>query len=122
MSKSKLNFKLKWTSSDPSTAIMLTFAGYSLEPLLAGKLKVVFRKMGPSTFTPTVVYAYVSAPASAVVARFPVASWEKQPLATALRHAARGLVSEEYLRQYAHGYNDLLVITPGPIQDRKSVV
>lgn len=101
---------------------MLTFAGNSMEPLLAGQLDVVFRKMGPSMFTPSLVYAYVSAPSSAVVAKFSVISWERQPLKQALQQSVRGMLSEAYLRQYAQGYNELLVIRPGPIQVARTPV
>lgn len=116
MSKAKLNFKLKWTPDDPSTAIMLTFSGDAQEPLLEGKLEVLFRKMGPQSFKPTLVYAYVSAPASAIVAKFEVDSWEREPVDVAISLASKGLVSEDYLRSYSKGYSDLLVIKPGPIQ------
>lgn len=95
---------------------MLTFAGDRLEPLLAGKLSVVFRKMGPADFTPDTVYAYVSARASAIVAKFTVKSWERLPLDKALRLAAKGNVTEEYLRTYTTGYSDLIVIVAGPLQ------
>ncbi len=95
---------------------MLTFSGDAREPLLEGKLEVLFRKMGPQGFEPTLVYAYVSAPASAVVAKFEIDSWDREPVDVAIGLASKGLVSEDYLRSYSKGYTELLVIKPGPIQ------
>jgi len=119
MSSKKLHFKLKWSPTDPSNAIILSFAGENLDSIIAGRLSVVFRKMGPTAFTPDLVYAYVGSPTSAIVAKFQVESWNRQPLEIALRLAKQGHLTKEYLRSYANGQTDLIVITARSFQVAK---
>lgn len=122
MRSSNMQFALKWNASDPSTAIILTFDDRWRQPLSAGDISAVFRKRCPSFFIPTIIYAYFAKPSSAIAARFPVISWERQPLAEAVGCAGKGRISPEELRSYAKGYDDLLVITIGQVEAAQSPV
>jgi len=114
------NFTLKWNKDDPSNAIMLTFDVKWLEPLLAGNVSYVFRKMGPNRFVPDLIYAYFSQPISAVAAKCPVISWESLSIDEALALASQGSISTHELHSYAKDYKELIVIGIGKPQEAKT--
>jgi len=103
-------FKLKAGSRETGEGIILAFHSKWLVPLLDDDVGVVFRKMGPTWFSPKVVFAYLSAPISSIVARMSVTKYEFVPTETALACAERGKIEKEELRAYASGYSQLLLI------------
>ena len=107
--------KLKRTPTDTSDAIMLTFNAKWQGPLLAGEVEVVFRKQGPRGFVPTLMYPYVAAPISAIVARIPIISYASVSAERAIELANRGSIDKDELRDYANGLDSLLVIELGPV-------
>ena len=115
MSKSKLHFALKWTADDPSNAIILTFGGDWHQPLVSGDIDVVFRKMGPRHFEPDLLFAYVAAPISAIVARVAITRYERLSLRDAERLANRANLTPKELRSYAIGYDDVIVMELAPV-------
>ena len=100
---------------DESDAIIVTFHQQWRAPLLAGEIDVVFRKLGPRDFVPRLLYAYVSAPISAIIARAPIEAYHDLPLTEALRLSDRGAIEKEELRQYAAGWLRLIVMELGQI-------
>jgi predicted transcriptional regulator len=107
-------FKLKATEDDKSHSIILSFHSKWYDPLREGKCSLVFRKTGPKRFKPDRLYAYLSAPISAVVARIPVIGYEEMPLEQAVRLAAKGFISRQELLSYAGERPTLVVYTIGP--------
>jgi len=106
---------LKWSDDDPSNAIILTFASRWCEPMVKGKIKVVFRKAGPTRVTPELMYVYFSAPISAIVARLPIVSYEILPLAKAIMLTEDGQISREELVSYARDRQELVVMHVGQV-------
>ena len=111
------SFKLKATEQDASTAIIQTFHPKWNEPLIGNEVSIVFRKTGPRAFRPELMYAYVSGPISAIVARMSITSYDYLPLNDALSIADDGRISVADLRSYADQYSNLLVIGIGPVEE-----
>ena len=109
-------FKLKRTSTDPSDAIIVTFAGRWLDAIHNHEIVSVFRKMGPTDFTPRVVYLYVAAPTSAIVARSRLRDYAHMAVSDALKVCKSGRLSEAELRDYAGSYKELIVMRLGDIE------
>jgi predicted transcriptional regulator len=109
------HFTLKATSRNECEAIILSFHGKWLEPLLKQQVSVIFRKMGPTWFEPTTIYAYLSQPISAIVAKMPVLRYEFLPADEALALADKGKISKEELRAYTSDYSKLLTIKIGAV-------
>lgn len=108
-------FTLRPTAEDPGTAAMLAFNSKWLEPLVQGKVSVVFRKVGPS-FTPKLLYAYFSTPISAIAARLSVERYERLPVEAAVDLARDGLLTPAELRSYARKWSQLVVYRIGEVQ------
>lgn len=103
------------TIESPARPIILAFGNKWLDPLLNREISVIFRKMGPSP-GPTLLYAYVAAPTSAIVAKMPVIGYEQMPKEDALLLADEGRISKEELLAYAAKYTQLFVFRVGKIQ------
>lgn len=121
------NFTLKATEKDRSGAIILSFHAKWDVPLRERKISVVFRKDGPRRFNPDWLYAYLTAPVSAITAKMPVTSYRKMALDEAVKLAPEGLLTEEGLRAYASApysasYSELVVFRIGEIQAASSPV
>jgi predicted transcriptional regulator len=114
--------RLKRTPSDEADAIILTFNHRWEQMLTKGKIEVVFRKQGPSNFTPRLIYAYVSAPTSAIVCRMPVIAYSTMPVAKALEFADRGCIEVDELKSYAGASNSLIVMELGAILVARSPI
>lgn len=106
---------LKCRPDENCDAIVLAFNQKWNDPLLAGKIKVVFRKQGPHCFTPSLMYAYITAPISAIIARMPIISHTSMPTEKAILLATRGDIDVEELRHYAKDLDNLLVTEIGQI-------
>ena len=116
------DFKLRAASRDECESMILTFHGKWHLPLVKGEISVVFRKKGPTWFSPTHLYAYMSKPVKGIVARMPVAKYEFVPIESALEVASRGKIGKEELRAYAADYVNLLLIGIGPVAPAKSLI
>jgi predicted transcriptional regulator len=79
------------------------------------KVSVVFRKTGLRAFQPACLYAYLSAPTSAIVAKMSVTSYEYLDVEEAIQLAGKGQISIEELRAYATNYSKLLVYRIGKV-------
>ena len=101
---------LKRTASDTSDALILTFHHQWEQPLKRGAVHVVFRKQGPPGPPPKIIYAYISAPTSAIVCRIAVHKHENVSLNQAIRLADQGSITVEELKKYA-GNRASLVVT-----------
>ncbi len=108
-------FELKRSPEDESNAILLTFDSKWRAPLVTGNIRVVFRKMGPKAFVPDLMYAYVASPDSAIVARMPITSCTAMSLKDAVQLADEGCISPEELIQYAHTWQELIVMHVGAV-------
>ncbi len=106
---------LKRSPTDTSDAMMLTFNAKWQGPLLAGEVEVVFRKQGPRGFVPTLMYTYMAAPISAIVARIPISSYAYVATEKAIELADRGSIDSDELRDYAKGLGSLLVMELGRV-------
>ena len=113
----QMHFKLKWTSEDPSNAIILTFSGEWELPLRDGNISVVFRKTGPSGLVPRLMYPYVAQPASAIIGKMEILSYESMDIDAATRLCSEGSITEAKLREYAKDYGQLFVFHVGPFQN-----
>lgn len=103
------NFSLKSPDDASSEAIILSFDAKWLEALEAHSIDVVFRKMGPKTFTPKTLYAYLAMPISAIVARCPLSEVSTRDLEEAVTLVGRAGLSETELRAYAGTHSRLLI-------------
>jgi predicted transcriptional regulator len=103
-------FKLKATSDEDSIAIIQTFHSEWHDDLINKRISTVFRKLGPNRFTPTTMYAYVSSPISAIVARARIASFAYLDIEEAIAFCKQGRMREDDLRTYARGFPRLLVM------------
>ena len=115
-------FQLKRTPADAADAILQTFNHKWCDPLLAGRVHVVFRKQGPTNFTPTLMYVYASAPVSAIVARAPILSYEKLPTAEVMELTQRGAIAPEELESYCRLRDTLVVMGIGQVSAAKSPI
>ena len=113
---------LKMTSEeDNSGSVVFAFADKWKDPLVAGEVKVFFRKRGP-TKAPKYVYAYVSLPTSSIIGRARVLSLEKLSVGEALLLSEKGKISREELGGYARGSYELCVIRIGSFQQAKTPI
>ena len=103
-------FKLRSTEDDQSNAIVQTFSDKWRKPLIEGHVRVVFRKNGPRQFTPTMMYAYVAGPTSAIVAKMAITSYTTMSINEAVKLASSGAITEAELRDYAESYSQLVVM------------
>jgi predicted transcriptional regulator len=115
-------FELKRSPEDESNAILLTFDSRWRTSLVTGQVRVVFRKMGPKAFVPDLMYAYVASPDSAIVARMPITSYAAMPLKDAVQLADQGAISAEELIQYAHTWQELIVMHVGAVAVAKAPI
>jgi len=122
MGTGKLRFKLKRQPNDVSNAIILTFHGKWYLPLIQGDVTLVFRKYLPADFTPSLVYAYVCAPTSAIVARMDVLLYESLPAREVIELAEEGLHSRNELRSYAKDFSELQIMRFGATRVAKNVI
>jgi hypothetical protein len=113
--KAKNIFALKWAENDPSEAIILSFHSKWRLHLIQGAVSVVFRKMGPSHFSPKTIYAYFGSPIATLDARITVQQASRAPVDEAVNFAGQGLLTPDELRQYAELWSDLLVYQIGDI-------
>lgn len=113
---------LKRCQGDTSDAIILTFDSRWREPIVSAQVRVVFRKMGPSDFTPNLMYIYIAAPDSAIVARSPITKYETLNLADALLLADDGKISRDALTEYARDRRQLIVMHLGEIAIAQSQI
>jgi len=102
-------FKLKAAKGESSRAIILSFHSKWYESLRQKQFTVVFRKMGPKSFCPDVMYAYLTRPVSAIVAKIQVPRYEVLPIGEAAALAPQGLLTEHELRDYGTTYSELVV-------------
>ena len=65
-------FTLKATGDDCSRSIIVAFHNAWFEPIQKKAFSVFFRKKAPMKFQPDCVYAYTTAPVSALIARMSV--------------------------------------------------
>ena len=119
---SRTSFDLKATPADQSSCIIQSFHEKWKAPLIKSEIRVVFRKKGPKQFTPKTMYAYISTPTSAIVAKMPVLSCEFLPLDEAVQRATRGAISEDELRHYAKTNRELVVIEIGKTSVAKTPI
>ncbi len=108
-------FKLKRKLDDESDAIVLTFNQRWLEPLTYGRVSVVFRKSGPTDFTPQLVYAYIAAPTSSIAFRMEITSYSSMPVEATFELADAGAISKSDLKSYAGSNHNLVVMRIGQI-------
>ena len=108
-------FSLKATSEDHANAIIQSFSSKWQHLLLSNVVRVVFRKQGPKTFRPNLLYAYLSAPVSAIVGKADVLQYEFLPTEQALDMASQGSIDVRELRAYAGEYAQLLVMRIGNV-------
>lgn len=101
-------FKLKWTPDDPSDSVILTWDGSWIRRIIQGSFTYEFRKTGPTKLTPTSLYAYVTLPIRAIVAKFVVVQSGQMSVGEALMHTHETLFSEAELRSYAGDAYDIL--------------
>ena len=106
--------KLKRTTADSSNAIIQSFSSKWQQPLLRGRVGVVFRKNGPS-FTPDLMYVYIAAPEKAIVARTPITKYTTMPLEEALLLADQGAIEATELATYAEPFKELVVMEIGQV-------
>lgn len=106
---------LKWSNDDPSNAIILTFHSRWRTPVVTNQIRVVFRKLGPTRFTPDLMYVYSTSPDSAIIARFPILFYDVKNVEDALLLAEDGKISREELLLYAHSQRELVVMGVGDV-------
>jgi predicted transcriptional regulator len=114
--------RLKRTATDQANAIILTFSHRWCEPLLEGKVHVVFRKQGPRGFSPELMYVYASAPASAIIARVPIVSYQTMSMTESLSLASRGCIDLAELRSYGRSVDELVVMKIGSVSVARTPV
>jgi predicted transcriptional regulator len=114
--------RLKRIPSDQADAVILTFNHRWEQTLLEKKLDIVFRKQGPSDFIPKLIYAYVSAPRSAIVCRMQIVAYDEMPIAKAVTFADRGCIDVPELKSYAGIDGKLIVMKLGVILAAKSPI
>ena len=114
--------RLKRIPSDAADAVILTFNHRWEQMLLEKKLDVVFRKQGPADFTPKLIYAYVSAPTSAIVCRVSIVAYDEMPVDKAVTLADRGCIDVSELKSYAGMNGKLIVMELGAILVAKSPI
>jgi hypothetical protein len=90
--------------------------------LLEKKLDIVFRKQGPSGFTPKLIYAYVTAPTSAILCCAPIVAYDEMPVAKAVTLADRGCIDVSELKTYSGVNGKLIVMELGAILVAKSPI
>lgn len=110
------NFKFKPTSDEKATSIIMAFSSRWLDDMKKDAFSVVFRKAFPKSLPVEWIYAYLSAPVSAVAARMRVKAWTYEDLGDAVTHASKSLLSETDIREYAKGYGGLTVIAVHAIE------
>ncbi len=115
-------FKLKATKTDRSRSIILSFHSKWYEAVQKGEFSVVFRKMGPIKFVPDLLYAYLTAPVSAIIARAEVTKYEHLPIEDALLLSRQGLLTKDEVRSYGLHYSHLFVFHLGQISISQSPV
>lgn len=115
-------FRLRWTKEDPSDALILTYSSSWKQKILDRAFSVEFRKSGPRNLDPEWVYAYVTAPVAAIVARMPVTDFGDIPVKQALALVKHGLFNEAELERYAGGMSSLYYYRFGPIQLAKKPI
>ena len=64
---------------------------------------------------PRLIYAYMSAPISAIVARMPIISYSSLLTQEAIKLAGRGCIDYGELQDYAKGMKELLVMEIGQV-------
>lgn len=102
-------FTLKPQAGEPCGAIILSFSGHWYDIFKKKSPLVVFRKKGPESFSPDLIYAYFASPVHAVAAKLSVADYQQVPVANAIRLAEKGLMTEESLGAYAARHSHLKV-------------
>ena len=115
-------FKLRWTMEDPSEALILTYSSSWKQEILQRAFSVEFRKSGPMNLDPEWVYAYVTAPVAAIVARMPVKDFGHIAVKQAFALVKHALFNEVELEKYAGTMGDLYFYRFGPIQVAKQPI
>ncbi len=108
-------FELRACKGEPSRSIMIAFHAKWHEALRDSKVSVVFRKFGPRHFDPEWIYAYLTQPISAVVAKLEVTSYQHMTLDEAAKLAERGLLTKQELLSYGARWEHLYVFGVGSI-------
>lgn len=115
-------FSLKSPESESSTAIILSFDAKWIPALETRSIDIVFRKMGPKRFEPSIMYAYMAKPISAIVARINLARIYSIDVGDAAALADRAGLSEMELKDYAAEYSQLLVYEIAQIHMASQVI
>ena len=113
-------FKLRWTHDDPSDAIILTYHSSWEKKILQAAFSVELRKTGPTNLMPDCMYAYVTDPVRAIIARMSVTEFGHMSIAEALKESSHTLFSEHELRRYAAGRVGLYYSRLGPVRIAKT--
>lgn len=114
MATKHFSLKMAEGNTDP-TAIILSFDSKWLDPIRSGAFSCVFRKMGPATFVPNLLYAYLARPVSAIVARMMVIGHREVSIAEAENLAPQAMLTSQAIRDYANKNLSLVVYDIGPM-------
>lgn len=122
MGSNVLQFSLKAKTIEDCHSIILSFRNKWREHIIQGKVRVVFRKVLPTKFAPEWMYAYISQPASGIVAKIQVLDCVRYDFEKAITFAEAGLHTEDELREYAEGCEYLDVMRLGDVLIARKVL
>ena len=109
-------FELRAPKGQPSRSIMIAFHAKWHDALRNRKVSVVFRKFGPRHFGPKWIYAYLTQPISAVVAKLEVTNCQHMTLDNAARVAEGSLLTKQEVLSYGARWEHLYVFGIGSIR------
>jgi len=115
-------FQLRAAKTDESNSIIIAFHAQWQEALETSDISVVFRKFGPRNYQPSWIYAYLTKPTSAIVAKLQLTSCEHVDVEDAAAFAEQGMMTRQEVIDYGARFSKLYVFHIGRILMARSPI